>query len=169
MFEDVDEKMRALKQNAAENKKLRKEIIEQDKLMINGVFLLAFSMFLSFIAAEMTLNVALYKFVYALGMTMVFWIARGDYSIHRIAAYIRSVEGEQQQSGWETAKAKLRSRKLMFFVDIFAASGLLWMLYECHGQMVLLGAERFANIASGCILLGIAFTVLMVTLAQKRW
>ena len=158
----------ALAQREADRAKLHQEIADQDRQMIHGVFLLAFCMIGSYNAATITQKVELYKLVCALAVTTTFWIARGDYMIHRAAAYVRTIE-TKYAGGWEEAKGKLHSVKLMFFVDIFAALGLLWMLYDCREKMAALGAAGFANICIAGVVLGIAFTGLMVSLAQKRW
>lgn len=149
---------------------LREEIEKQDKLMLGGVFLALALMVVSFIFAALSENILLYKLVGALAVSMVFWVARGDYMIHRAVAYIRLIqEHQQEQVGWEKAKFELRSTKLVLPIDLLSATGIFWMLRQCAAALLQAGEVRFVYLCCAGVVAGIIAIVAMVILAQKRW
>jgi hypothetical protein len=147
---------------------IRQQIADADKQMIQGVFLIVALMIGAFIGAETTGKATLYKLVFVLAVTMTFWVARGDYLIHRAGAYIKNAEIDSGYD-WQTYLKSLKSRMLMFPIDLLAASGLVWVLYRCYSELSRFGEKQFAVLCVLGVVGGILATVLLVQLAHKRW
>lgn len=146
-------------------RKLQAEIKQNDKLMINGVFLTVLLMFACFIAATITGQMVLYQTIFMLAVGMVFWIARGDYLIHRAGDYIRTVEA-QTESGWEKYLANLRSKPMLLIADLGSATGAAWLLYSSGKVLNAAGYGAFVTWSFGAVVFGIGFAIVATLMAQ---
>lgn len=148
---------------------LKKEIVDTNQQMIHGVFLFAILMVISYIGAVVTSKIELYQLVLVFAVSTSFWIAREDYLIHRAGAYIAKTEITQEAVGWENHKAGLKSRFLMFPLDLFAALSLLWIVWMSAQNLFLLGQGRFVIVMITGIVSGIMMTIIMQLLAKAHW
>jgi hypothetical protein len=163
---------------------LRAEIASANGQMIQGVCFIVLLMTASYIAAVITGKPELYKLVAMLSLTMVFFVARQDYIIHRAGAFIqlnevetkyegliaselRQKHGVELTGGWETWKNSLRSRIFLLPpLDVLAAIGVFYILV-CSQMALWQNHSRFVIATSMGILLGIITIPITAALAGK--
>ncbi len=158
---------------------LQKMIGDVNAQMIMGVLVVFALTSVAFMAATITGKIELYKLVFVFAVAMSFWVAREDYLIHRNAASIKVLQEQIRREGeWERSssartaeqlKDELKSRYLMFPLDLLAASAMFWMLYSSGKALSESGDFGFAIVAGIMIVSGVLMTIIMQLLAQIRW
>ncbi len=158
----------------------RQEIANADTTMMTAVFVIFSLTTTAYIAAVITGRPELYKLVFILGLTMVFFIARQELMIHRPAGYIKMTEQKSvatkvaehppEEDGipsWESYKDNLWSTKFLLGpLDILAGLGIIYMFY-CSGAALWTDSRQFVYWCIAGTIGGIVAAIVAIVFAGK--